>query len=180
MEEEKEALVGEREREESSDAGGRKKVVKEVEIHLFRQGVGPIAVFKSELGGYEQDQLEVRHILRTHSLKSLFAFNPRSGRGAPIRFSPKTGRSVLPYRHGAVLFIDGEPNASVLKPLSRILLGLILITVMITLVSMDAPEWIGKFNVSGVNFPPLILACVIVVFTRMRKRTRDFLKNLGL
>ena len=36
--------------------------VPEVEIHLYREGKGPIDVFKSRLGGWDQDQLEVREI----------------------------------------------------------------------------------------------------------------------
>lgn len=109
MEEEKEALVGEREREREIVES---KSIKKVEIHLFRQGEGPIAIFKSELGGSEHSQLDVRQILRNHSLKSIFAFNPRSGRAAPIRFNTKTGNSVLSYRNGAVLYIDSEPKVS--------------------------------------------------------------------
>ncbi|CAI8604289.1 unnamed protein product [Vicia faba] len=178
MEEEKEALVAKSENEQSDE-------VKKVEIHLFRQGEGPIAVFQSELGGLEQNRLNIRQILQKHSLKSIFAFNPRSGRAAPIRFDPKTGNSALPYRNGAVLYIDSEPKESFLKPLSRILIGVALITIMIMLVTGDiavnsTPEWVQKLNVSGVNFPPLIVACVVVVFSRMRHRTRRFLKRLGI
>ncbi|XP_061345207.1 uncharacterized protein LOC133291043 [Gastrolobium bilobum] len=156
---------------------GRK--VREVEIHLFRQGRGPIAVFKSRLDGWEQNQLEVRDILNKHALKSIFAFNPQSGRCVPIRFNPTNGRSILTYRNGAVLYIDGEPKDSLLKPVTRILVGVVLIAIMIMLVSKDSPEWIKKLDISGVNFPPLILACVVIVFTRMRKGTKDFLKRHG-
>ncbi|XP_058764068.1 uncharacterized protein LOC131637493 [Vicia villosa] len=179
MEEEKEALVAKGEKHQSDS-----DEVNQVEIHLFRQGQGPIAVFKSELAGCEQNRLDVRRILHQHSLKSIFAFNPRSGRAAPIRFNPKTGNSALPYRNGAVLYIDSEPKESLLKPLSRILIGVALITIMIMLVSgeiaVSTPEWVQKLNVSGVNFPPLIVACVVVVFSRMRHRTRRFLKRLGI
>jgi len=105
MEEENEALLGERESERKQSESAKK-----VEIHLFRQGEGPIAVFESELGGCEHNRLEVREILHKHSFKSIFAFNPRSGRAVPIRFNPKTGYSVLSYRNGAVLYIDGEPK----------------------------------------------------------------------
>ncbi|WVZ13745.1 hypothetical protein V8G54_011311 [Vigna mungo] len=267
--------------------------VPEVEIHLYRQGGGPIAVFKSPLGGWEQDQIEVRDILETHGLKSVFAYNPNAGgRGVPVRFHPRNGRSMLTYRDGAVVHLDGEPkkhlyllhiiwlskgfggangskdlegikNArlfrgehrtlgccviglnsfevfistcypntpamgylrslfgrvvhyqlydagakswtgsydpneniyvihvifslaessllqdSLIKPVTRILVGVALIIFMITLVSRDTPDWLKKFNFSGVNFPPWILACVVIVFTRMRKRTKDFLKKRG-
>ncbi|KAK6938227.1 hypothetical protein RJ641_031735 [Dillenia turbinata] len=84
--------------------------VPEVEIHLFRQGKGPIDVFKSSLGGWDQDLLEVRDILDKYGFKSIFAFNPESGRSVPICFNPKNGRSILPYEDGAVIFIDGEPK----------------------------------------------------------------------
>lgn len=84
--------------------------VPEVEIHLYRRGTGPIDVFKSALGGWEQDQIEIGPILDKYSFKSLFAFNPDSGRGVPIRFHPRNGRSLLPYADGSVLFIDGEPK----------------------------------------------------------------------
>jgi len=85
--------------------------VPEVEIHLYRQSKGPVAVFKSPLGGWEQDQIEVRDILERHGLKSVFAFNPRAGgRGVPVRFNPKNGRSILAYRDGAVVYLDGDPK----------------------------------------------------------------------
>lgn len=87
-----------------------KTKVPQVEIHLFRQGKGPIDVFKSSLGGYDQDQLEVRDILDKYGFKSIFAFNPGSGRGVAIRFNSRNGRSVLTYRDGSVIYIDGEPK----------------------------------------------------------------------
>lgn len=68
---------------------------------------------------------------------------------------------------------------SLIKPVTRILVGVALIIFMITLVSRDTPDWLKKLNFSGVNFPPWILACVVIVFTRMRKRTKDFLKKRG-
>lgn len=155
--------------------------VPEAEIHLYRQGKGPVAVFKSALGGWEQDQLEIREdILEKYGMKSVFAFNPTAGgRGVPVRFNPRNGRSILTYRDGAVVYLDGEPKDSLVKPVTRILVGVALITFMITLVSRDTPNWLKKLNFSGVNFPPWILACVVIVFTRMRKRTRDFLKKRG-
>ncbi|KHN32822.1 hypothetical protein glysoja_024181 [Glycine soja] len=113
-------------------------------------------------------------------MKSVFAFNPTAGgRGVPVRFNPRNGRSILTYRDGAVVYLDGEPKDSLVKPVTRILVGVALITFMITLVSRDTPNWLKKLNFSGVNFPPWILACVVIVFTRMRKRTRDFLKKRG-
>ncbi|KAH7849587.1 hypothetical protein Vadar_020031 [Vaccinium darrowii] len=86
--------------------------VPEVEVHLHRRGKGPIAVFKSALGGWDQDQIELGPILDNYAFKSVFAFNPDSGRGAPIRFHPGNRRSLLPYTDGSLIFIDGEPKVS--------------------------------------------------------------------
>lgn len=97
----------------SSNSKTVKTKVPEVEIHLYRQGKGPIDVFKSSLGGWDQDQLEVREILDKYGFKSVFAFKPDSGRGVPIRFNPRNGRSILTYRDGAEISIDGEPKVKV-------------------------------------------------------------------
>ncbi|KAK1282060.1 hypothetical protein QJS10_CPB22g00888 [Acorus calamus] len=82
----------------------------EVEVHLYRCGKGPVEVFKCPLGGWGQDQLEVQDILDKHGLKSIYAFNPASGRAAPIRFNGRNGRSLLTYRDGAVICVDGQPK----------------------------------------------------------------------
>ncbi|RXI00245.1 hypothetical protein DVH24_037793 [Malus domestica] len=84
--------------------------VPEVEVCLYRRGKGPIDTFKSGLGGWDQNQLEVGDILDKYGFKSLYAFNTESGRGVPIRFNPRNGRSMLPYRDGATVQIDGEPK----------------------------------------------------------------------
>ncbi|OVA17026.1 hypothetical protein BVC80_9041g22 [Macleaya cordata] len=162
-------------------SGGRSVTTKvpEVEINLFRRGKGPIDVFKSSLGGWDQDRLEVVDILEKYGFKSIFAFNPGSGRGVPIRFNFKNGRSLLPYRDGSVIFIDGEPKDSLIKPITKILFGLCVVTLLITLAMRETPAWVQKYNVFGGNFPPWILACVVIVFTRLRKRTRDFLTKFG-
>ncbi|XP_071731824.1 uncharacterized protein [Rutidosis leptorrhynchoides] len=150
--------------------------VPEVEVHLFRCGKGPIDTFKSNLGGWDQDQLEVRDILDKYGFKSVYAFNTQSGRGVPIRFNPRNGRSILPYKDGSVIYIDGEPKDSLIKPITRIFIGVAVITAMIILVMKETPGWAKKFNFTGVNFsvPPWVLACVVIVFTRLRKRTKDF------
>ncbi|KAG6602211.1 hypothetical protein SDJN02_06943 [Cucurbita argyrosperma subsp. argyrosperma] len=164
----------------SSNSKTVKTKVPEVEIHLYRQGKGPIDVFKSSLGGWEQDQLEVREILDKYGFKSVFAFKPDSGRGVPIRFNPRNGRSILTYRDGAEIYIDGEPKDSLIKPVTRIVFVVAIITIMITLLSTsrNSQGWMKKLNITG-NFPPWILACVVIVFTRSRKRTRDLLKKYG-
>lgn len=61
-----------------------------------------------------------------------------------------------------------------IKPVTKILFGLTVITLLITLLFKDRPEWINKLNVPGWNFPPWVIACVVIVFTRIRKRTRNF------
>ncbi|KAK9270398.1 hypothetical protein L1049_025977 [Liquidambar formosana] len=153
--------------------------VPEIEVHLFRKGKGPIGVFKSKLAGWQQDQLEVRDICEKYGFKSVFAFNTESGRGFPIRFSAKNGRSLLPYKDGSVIFIDGEPQDSLIKPVTKILFGVVVITFLITFVMKENPQWIQKLHSIGGSFPPWILACVVIVFTRMRKRTKDFMKKYG-
>nr|XP_009777943.1 PREDICTED: uncharacterized protein LOC104227401 [Nicotiana sylvestris]XP_016510755.1 PREDICTED: uncharacterized protein LOC107828017 [Nicotiana tabacum] len=152
--------------------------VPEVEVHLYRRGKGPVDVFKSCLGGWDQDQLDVREILDKYGFKSVYAFKPESGRGVPIRFNPRNGRSILTYHDGSKIYVDGEPKDALIKPITRILVGVAVVTILIVLlVIRDPPEWAKKLNLSDGRIPPWLLACVFVVFTRMRKRTRDFLEN---
>ncbi|KAK1393061.1 hypothetical protein POM88_012117 [Heracleum sosnowskyi] len=102
----------------------------EVEINLYKRGRGPIAVFKSSLGGYEQDQLEVADILDNG---------------------------------GAVISVDGEPKDSVINPITKILVGVAVMTLVIVFVVREYPQWAQKFNFSGGtgSFPPWILALVM-------------------
>ncbi|KAL5779011.1 hypothetical protein ACOSQ2_009748 [Xanthoceras sorbifolium] len=161
----------------SSDPKSVKTKVSEVEIHLYRRGRGPIDVFKSNLAGWEQDQLDVREILDKYGFKSIFAFSPGSGRGVPIRFNQRNGRSLLCYKDGSVVYVDGEPKDSLIKPITKILFGIAVITFIITLILKDPPELLKKLDISRGNCPPWVLACIVIVFTRMRKRTRDFLQK---
>lgn len=151
----------------------------EVEVRLYRRGKGPIAEFKSGLGGWDRDQLEVGEICDKYGFKSVYAFNPESGRGVPIRFNPKNGRSLLPYKDGATIIIDGEPKDSLLMPITKIILGLAVSTLLIVFVMRDNPKWMEKLNISGGRVPPWVLAGAVIVFTRMRKRTKDFFQNRG-
>ncbi|KAF1002198.1 uncharacterized protein LOC141702053 [Apium graveolens] len=151
----------------------------EVEINLYKQGRGPIAVFKASLGGYEQDQLEVVEILDKYGFKAIYAYNSVSGRGVPIRFNPKNGRSLLPYTDGAVISVDGEPKDSVINPITKILVGVAFMTIVIVFVVRESPQWAQKFNFSGGSIPPWVLALVVIVFTRLSKRTKNFLKQRG-
>lgn len=68
---------------------------------------------------------------------------------------------------------------SLLKPITKILLGVAVITVLITLVSRETPQWLERFSPFGGSFPPWMLALMVIVFTRMRKRTKDVLKWFG-
>lgn len=84
--------------------------VPEAEVHVYSRGKGPIDIVKMGLGGWDQDQLEVGEILDKYGFKSVYAFTPGSGRGLPIRFNARNGRSMLTYRDGARVYIDGEPK----------------------------------------------------------------------
>ncbi|KAF3638430.1 putative WRKY transcription factor 51-like [Capsicum annuum] len=149
--------------------------VPEVKVHLYKQGKGPIDEFTSSLGGWDQDQLEVRDILDKYGFKSVYAFKPDSGRGLPIRFNPLNGRSILTYRDGSEIYIDGEPKDSLIQPITKILVGVALITILIVMVMKESPEWAKKFNLGGgSNIPPWVLAAAVILFTRVRKRTKDF------
>lgn len=152
--------------------------VPEVEVHVYKKGKGPIGVFKTALSGWDQDQLDIREILDKYGFKSVYAFSPGSAsRGVPIRFNPKNGRSMLTYGDGAVVYFDGEPKDSLMNPITKILLGVAAITSMIVLVTKETPAWAKKFNFSTGSIPPWVLACVVIVFTRMRKRTKNFLEK---
>ncbi|XP_058078489.1 uncharacterized protein LOC131226779 [Magnolia sinica] len=126
-----------------------KIIAPEIEIHLFRCGKGPIDVFKSRLGGWDQDQLEVHDILEKYGFKSIFAFNPISGRGVSIRFNPRNGRSLLPYRDGSVIYIDGEPKDSMIKPITKILLGTAVLALLLAVFLRETPEWLKTSNFLG-------------------------------
>lgn len=52
-------------------------------------------------------------------------------------------------------------------------------TLLIVFVARESPEWAQKFNFSGGSFPPWILALVVIVFTRLSKRTKNFLTKRG-
>lgn len=84
-----------------------------VEVRLYRRGVGPVAIFRSDLSGPRRDRLDVRRIQANHGLRALYAFKPEgSRRGLRIRFDPAAGYSALPFRDGAAIALDGEPKVS--------------------------------------------------------------------
>ncbi|XP_006644618.1 uncharacterized protein LOC102712307 [Oryza brachyantha] len=154
----------------------------EVEVKLFRRGRGPVAEFRSPLGGYTQDQLEVGDILERHGLKSVFVFDPVSRtRGVAIRFHPRNGRSLLPYVSGSTIFLDGEPKDSLLKPVTKVMIGVAAMTAVAAVLLKEAkmPEWLKGSKLGNLNFPPWVLACMVIVFMRLRKRTKDAMKKFG-
>ncbi|XP_057775931.1 uncharacterized protein LOC130994844 [Salvia miltiorrhiza] len=151
--------------------------VPEAEVHIYSRGKGPIDVIKMGLGGWDQDQLEVREILDKYGFKTAYAFTPGSGRGLPIRFNPRNGRSMLTYKDGARVYVDGEPKDSLLKPITRIILSVALITIIIVFAMKETPVWAKNLQSSVGPIPPWVLACVVIVFTRMRKRTKSFLEK---
>ncbi|KAL8166136.1 hypothetical protein V2J09_007635 [Rumex salicifolius] len=148
-----------------------KKKVPEVEIHLYKQGKGPIAVFQSALGGWDQDQLEVRDILEQFGLKSIYAFKPQSGRGVSIPFHPRNGRSLLPFKDGTVIHIDGDPKDPLIKPITKVLVITSFIVLLVTLLYSENPTWLNKFR--GKRIPPWLITCAVIIFTRLRNRTQN-------
>ncbi|KAI3965694.1 hypothetical protein MKX01_010651 [Papaver californicum] len=50
-----------------------KTKVPEVEINVYRKGRGPIDKFKTNLGGWDQDRLEVVDFIYKYGFKSIFA-----------------------------------------------------------------------------------------------------------
>ncbi|GJZ47188.1 leucine-rich repeat-containing protein [Tanacetum coccineum] len=112
--EETQPLISQKQQQEQSSSPTTKRVttkVPEITIHLYKSGKGPIDIFTSSLGGWERDQLEVGDILEKYGLKSLYAFNKsEKTRGVPIRFNPKNGRSVLTYKDGSIVSLDGDPK----------------------------------------------------------------------
>jgi len=152
----------------------------QVEVQLFRRG-RPVAVFRSPLGGWTQDQLEVGDILEQYGLKSVFAFDPAARkRGVSIRFNPRNGRSLLTYAPGSTIFLDGEPMDSLLKPITKMVLGVAAMTVVAAVLFKEAkmPEWL-QAKLGTVSFPPWVLACMVIVFMRLQKRTKDVMRKFG-
>ncbi|KAF0918067.1 hypothetical protein E2562_022662 [Oryza meyeriana var. granulata] len=127
-----------------------------------------------------EDQLEVGDILEQHGLKSVFVFDPASRtRGVAIRFHPRNGRSLLPYVSGSTIFLDGEPKDSLLKPVTKVMIGVAAMTAVAAVLLKEAkmPEWLKASKLGNLNFPPWLLACMVIVFMRLRKRTKDAMKK---
>ncbi|GJV56249.1 sphinganine C4-monooxygenase 1-like protein [Tanacetum coccineum] len=54
---------------------------------------------------------------------------------------------------------------SLIKPITRILVGVAVLTALIVLVMKETPEWAKKLNITGIDFsvPPWVLACVVIL-----------------
>lgn len=66
------------------------------------------------------------------------------------------------------------------KPITKILLGVAVITLLIAIFVKETPRWldISKLT-SNSTLPPWVIACMIIAFTRLRKRTKNLLKKFG-
>jgi hypothetical protein len=70
---------------------------------------------------------------------------------------------------------------SLLKPVTKVMIGVAAMTLVIAVVLKEAkmPEWLQASNLGKLNFPPWVLACMVIVFMRLRKRTKDVMKKIG-
>lgn len=164
------------------DDDGSQKItstIPEVEVHLYVKGEGPIHVFKTPLGGWDQDRLDLQQIMDDYGLKTLYAYSAGSGRGARLRLSPRNGLSILPYS-GKLVYIDGEPKDSWLKPISKILMLLALLTLLVTMILREPPQWIHKFKFRGEGLSLWTVAIVVIVISRLRKKLMNLLRSYGL
>ncbi|XP_078164492.1 uncharacterized protein LOC144559348 [Carex rostrata] len=143
-----------------------------VEVHLYRRGRGPIAIFQSTLVGPGLDRLDVRSIMSQHGLRSLFAFKPPSKRGFRIRFDLVNGQSVHRYKPESILFFDSEPKGSLIRPISIIFMGVAILCIMIAVLRKEFPYQLNSKTLFGSFVPPWLLAFGVILYTRMRKTTR--------
>ncbi|KAF3326920.1 hypothetical protein FCM35_KLT08550 [Carex littledalei] len=143
-----------------------------VEVHLYRRGRGPIAIFQSSLVGPGLNRLDVRSIMSQHGLRSLFAFKPPSERGFRIRFDLVKGQSVLHYKPGSVVFFDSEPKGSLIRPISIIFMGVAILFILIAVLMKEFPYQLNSKTLFGSFVPPWLLAFGVILYTRMRKKTR--------
>lgn len=68
---------------------------------------------------------------------------------------------------------------SIVHPITKIVIGIAMIIFVIAVLARESsPEWLKRsfFNIKNTPmFSPWILTCIVIVFTRARKRTKDFL-----
>lgn len=64
-------------------------------------------------------------------------------------------------------------------PVTKVLVAVTLLTLLVAIFFKETPNWLKSSKLSGLNFPPWILACIVIVFTRLRKRTKDVLQKFG-
>ncbi|CAH8359322.1 unnamed protein product [Eruca vesicaria subsp. sativa] len=147
--------------------------VPEVEIHLCLTEGGPIHVFKWNLGGEEQDHLEVRPIFEKYGLETIYAYTVDNARGGvvhvPIKFDPTSARSLLTFRDGTVVHIIGIKHKN---PVIEAIKNIVLATVFGTLLKMFL-LWITPDSI-----PPWVAVCIIIVVSFGRKSSRDLFKDL--
>ncbi|KAL2894404.1 GATOR complex protein WDR24 [Bienertia sinuspersici] len=81
----------------------------------------------------------------------------------------------------SMLFDGGSTTLwdSLIKPVTRIIVGVAVITVLVAIVAVESPHWAEKLNLKGMRIPPWVLTCAVIVFVRIRKRTHDFFKKRG-
>lgn len=60
-------------------------------------------------------------------------------------------------------------------------IGVAAMTVVAAVLLKEAkmPEWLQASKLGNVSFPPWVLACIVIVFMRLRKRTKDVMKKFG-
>lgn len=163
------------------DNGSQKKTttIPEVEVSLYVRGEGPIHVFKTPLGGWDQDRLDLQQIMDDYGLKDLYAYSARSGRGLRLRLNPRNGLSMLPYT-GNLVCLDGEPKDSWLKPISKILMLLALVTFLLVIILREPPQWVHKLKFIGGGSIPWTVTIIVIVSSRVRKKFKNLLRSYGL
>ncbi|KAL5975479.1 hypothetical protein ACLOJK_019801 [Asimina triloba] len=68
---------------------------------------------------------------------------------------------------------------SMIKPITKILASIALVVLLLAVFVRETPIWMKTSNFLGVNFPPWILACIVILFMRLRKRTKDVFNKFG-
>jgi hypothetical protein len=70
---------------------------------------------------------------------------------------------------------------SLVKPVTKVMIGVAAMTLVIAVFLKEAkmPEWLEASKLGNLNFPPWVLACMVIVFMRLRKRTKDVMKKFG-
>jgi hypothetical protein len=67
---------------------------------------------------------------------------------------------------------------SMVMPVTKVLVAVTLLTLLVAIFFKETPKWLKSSNLSSLNFPPWVLACIVIAFSRLRKRTKDVLQKL--